>query len=578
MDFKVSGSWAGSRNDFDTFKEVVLDKIGKNFFNDDVEVVIYNHHHPDVPVDEDVFKKMFSPYISTDKEKNKKKLFIVNYGWHSAKDTVNIHSFFDNMELCNSDIAKFNAESAMDGEYAHKNKNGNVISTFVKINGIDTIFFMWDAIHLASENAVREWSNELLGFAINCFDGDIFLPKFAEMHNEGGDKRISGKKFVSIKSRATEIVGKENIDSVISEMIDRAPVKEIVLFLNQIINSDNESRIRSRGNHSFVTKEQVRDWLHLWAERKWPYYVMFGREFEITSPCQFKLREGKDDILVNSMLADFKRQFIKYAPILDTISVREYLSNTISCGNHSQLEKYKPIRSGIKLSKYLSEFFEDSEFDISLSKFIQNKEFNSIAHISINPMDYMTSSVTKHDWKSCHNPMDGCCGAGPFSYMFDEGSLVAFMATDREYIYDLDGKGKPFAWNSKSWRQIIYGSYDDNAFVFCREYPQEYKNDVVTAQIRDMVEKRVSSFCDIPDIWCVKKNGARSTPDIYQNVPGSAHYDDVGARDTVLVRSKMNMNLSHPINVGSKVPCPITKKMLDYKSYPKQLIFAQEAI
>ena len=143
----------------------------------------------------------------------------------------------------------------------------------------------------------------------------------------------------------------------------------------------------------FVTKYQARDWLRLWAEKKWQYYVMFGLKFSITRDINIALRPDKDEILIRAMMSDFKRKFIKYAPILDMFDTREFLNNKI--GSHSELNKYKPIQSGMKLSKYLSDFFDDKEFDIELSKFIQNKEVNSTVHISINPMDYMTASVTK---------------------------------------------------------------------------------------------------------------------------------------------------------------------------------------
>lgn len=113
---------------------------------------------------------------------------------------------------------------------------------------------------------------------------------------------------------------------------------------------------------------------------------------------------------------------------------------------------------------------------------------------------------------------DGEYALGSLSYMFDEGSLIAFMASDREYTYDLDGKGKPFAWNSKSWRQMVYGSIKDNMFIFSREYPQHYQNDAITTEVRTMFEHTIAEFCDIPSVWVKKNNGAKnSMGTIYTN-------------------------------------------------------------
>jgi len=73
--------------------------------------------------------------------------------------------------------------------------------------------------------------------------------------------------------------------------------------------------------------------------------------------------------------------------------------------------------------------------------------------------------------------------------------ILSIRIDNREYTYDLDGKGKPFAWNSKSWRQMVYGSIKDNMFIFSREYPQHYQNDAITTEVRTMLEHTIAEFC-----------------------------------------------------------------------------------
>ena len=200
----------------------------------------------------------------------------------------------------------------------------------------------------------------------------------------------------------------------------------------------------------------------------------------------------------------------------------------------------------------------------------------SVIHISINPMDYITSSITKHGWKSCHSMIDGMCGGGCLSYMFDKGTLVAFMASDSMYLYDLCGNNKPFSWNSKLWRQLIYSNYLDNDFVFCREYPQNYNNNSVAEKVRNMLEECVSGFTETPNKWVISKNGARKGG-IYKNCKGSAHYDDVPSRETVLIKYKGHKTIENLIVTGSQPVCIFTGDKLDYSVIDKRMIVSPRA-
>lgn len=564
MDLRLVGEWDGTPEKYDRFSEKLLEPVCREFFKDDTLVVLYNHHLPEMEVTDETLEVCFRDFISANVDENRNKVFIVNWGWHHRNDGgADIRSYMDSLRLCNSNAVSFSGKDLKPNEYVFKNKNGIALATWrITDKGYSVLYFLWDAFHVTSDSAVSEWKKEILPFAINQFAAGVFLEKYGEMVLEGKqDKRLVGRTFTSISDKARQVVGKDGEKAVIEEMIDKAPVKEITLFLNQVANCKNTQNARRSSKVIFVTKEQVRKWLLPWAEKKWPYYVMFGHQFSISHDIHIALRPDKDEALIKSMLGDFKRKFIKYAPILDMFSTQEFLSNTVR--SHDQLTKYRPVKSGEKLSRYLSSFFDDKEFDVELSKFIQNKEVHSVAHISINPMDFMTASVTKHDWHSCHALHDGEYALGSLSYMFDEGSLIAFMASDREYTYDLDGKGKPFAWNSKSWRQMVYGSIKDNMFIFSREYPQHYQNDAITTEVRTVLEHTIAEFCDIPSVWVKKNNGAKnSMGTIYTNAKNAKHYDDIPRNQTVLIRHKMNMDISGPIVIGSCPACPISGKLL----------------
>lgn len=581
---KFIDEWHGAPCTEEEFYEKVMSHVLK-VFNKDTEVFAYNHHfetNGDI-FDDDSMKKVFADFISSEHDENSKKVFIVNHGWHHNGERYGICKFADSLSIANNDTCPFDFEIAKaNNEVVVKSKDGQPMMSLRKMEeGYIVIYVLWDAFHLnnisiKSENVMKTFVSEITEIAIrskcSIFDKELF-----KVEDEG--KGTSDTRFISIKGKAMKVIGDRTVDSIINEMIEKAPVKDIVLFLNQIAACPNTVNRKTTSKPIFVDKKLVNKWLYDWAINKWPYYVLFDYNFEITRPISFKLDEQKDGVLINGILNDFKSKFIKYAPILDMFDCSEFISNRVSCG-HSKLTKYVPVKEGEKLSKYLSTFFGDEKFDVELSKIIQGSEFNGLCHISINPMDYMTSSINKHNWHSCHSMIDGMCGAGCASYMFDSSTLVAFVASERTYFYDPANNGKPFSWNSKSWRQLIFGNYDENMFVFAREYPADYFNDSITGAVRDILEKKVSEFCDIPDVWVKKKNGAANNNSIYRNKKGSAHYDDIPSRTTYLIRHKNNKDNATPIIIGGPVKCPVTGVKVDYSvsGTDKRCIFSKEAL
>lgn len=542
MVIKKVGNWYGCRDTFQNFCEQVLMNVLPEFINDDVNVVFYNHHENSEPYPIEQLEEDFSEFISEDVDKNKKNLFIINWGWHNTQGNVNMRKFFDSYRVCNSNAIRFDERDSMGGEIAFTNKNGEIYYTIVKYKGNTIIWMLWDACHMVGDGVIKIWKDMMLPMAIQAFDKNIFLEKYSHMAVEGVVDRFKDYTFKSIYDMAKEIVGSdEEINKVIEEMISKVPVKEIVLLVNQCI-----QRKYSDGSHT--TNKKILGWIHKWAENKWPYYIMFGRQFEIAAPYSFEIDIHKDSLFVKNAVDELKTQFPKYGPVMDFLGYEEIFCNKIS-ESHSNLDKYFPIKAGMKTSKYLSDFLKDEAFDICYSKLLQERKFSSIAHVSINPMDFLTCSLTKHDWRSCHDVYRGQCASGPIDYLFDDGSLVAFMASNKEYSYDWKGNGKPYSWNSKSWRQIIYGNPKENSFVFCREYPQHYNNDGLAKFVREMVENCVSEFCKIPNNWVIKSNGAKKN--VHYVNDGSLHYDDVPANKTMYVRHCMNKNPKDKIHVGT---------------------------
>lgn len=93
-------------------------------------------------------------------------------------------------------------------------------------------------------------------FAINQFNSGVFLEKYGEMTDEGSkDKRLEGRVFTSIETMANTVAGANKKD-IIEEMLDKAPIKEVVLYLNQCANTGNVRGARQTRKPLFVTKNR----------------------------------------------------------------------------------------------------------------------------------------------------------------------------------------------------------------------------------------------------------------------------------------------------------------------------------
>lgn len=547
------GEFKGSPNTFEQFEEQVLEKVIPEFFKDDTTFYVKNVHDQDAqnPYTDEKLLADFSPVISSSSEKNSKMVFLVNWGWHSSSSTREARDFLNVYNVANNDIINVEDSKLKPEEFKIVLKNGLCFATVRKFpEGFTVVYFLWDAFHQICDGAVTILKKHFLAMAINYPYKDIFLDKYHEIAEEGGDSRLKGAVFTSILQRASSL---ENKDEIIKEMLKKVPYSQIIPLLKQTY----LHRIGNRSDVNKITKPAVEEWLKDWADKKWPIYVMFGHNFTISAPVSSKLNQDSDMKLIEGMIVDLKKKFPKIGLYLDDFSVSEIFNNKIS-GAHPKISEYIPMKSGDRLSRVFSSAFNDPKFDIELSKFIQEKEFSSNIHLSIDPMDFFTSSVTKHKWTSCHNVIVGQYGVGSVAYAFDEGTIVAFASSGKLYEYDLLDEGKYlFQWNSKLWRQMVYMNYSENSMIFSREYPQDYRNNAIALAVRELLEKTISDFTQTPNVWVKKNNGAKKTNQYKVKGVSGAPYDDIPSQQTVFVRNALNKMPKNPIVFGQDVKCPI---------------------
>lgn len=226
---------------------------------------------------------------------------------------------------------------------------------------------------------------------------------------------------------------------IMDEMISKVD-RELMDSLFQVtLNYSN----RKNGTYYKFRKDSVDDYLKMWANQKWRYYLLLGRNLILRQKTheiltdefferldaifeleEMKRRKGKEEIVVDVS------HFMYYRPIVNCFNKEDIFKNV--CPDNSEIkelfkEYYIP---GQKLSRFFSKFFDDENFDIQYSKLFQNKVQNCFLNISIDPIDFLTIGTSNSFTNSCYDLVDFYQGAG-YSFMLDRTSIVAFTSKEK---------------------------------------------------------------------------------------------------------------------------------------------------
>lgn len=329
---------------------------------------------------------------------------------------------------------------------------------------------------------------------------------------------------------------------IIEEMIKKVDKRRLKNLLN-ISASLGESM------RCIVSNEMVDKYLNLWANAKYEFYLLFNRELTMTKEIDLEITKEEMRILKK----DLCRAFPRYALYVDNTPTEYFISNEISStylpSEYSTYANTFFSGKGMKLSKFFSQFLQDNSFDIELSKVMQNKQVKGSIFLSIDPYDYLTSSINQHDWKSCHRITDGEWGTGSVSYLLDKTTIVSYRAkAEDEFEYNF--WGFKFKGNSKLYRQLIYFDKSSCSIIFGRRYPN--KNEQLSKEIRYLLEDRVAEYLGVDSSWKVYNNRYDGE---FTDVC-DLHYSDV-KNDFEFKFARLSDSRAEVANweVGSLVPC-----------------------
>lgn len=300
------------------------------------------------------------------------------------------------------------------------------------------------------------------------------------------------------------------------------------------------------GTGIFPKKDGIDRFLMEWAKAKADFYLMLGRNLTIRQENEYKMDRtemaGAIDYLANS--------FPAYAPYLYMISPEKFINNMCcprECvvGNSRLFERLKTdvrVDNNISVTKLLSTVIKDGDFNVELSKIVQNsKSVKGFLNISIDPYDYFTLSINKHNWTSCvdfgkvssKNPwgVDNNCRAC-LAYIIDDATLVSYRDNGKPYNYNI--KGKEFVGNSKSWRQLVHINKDTCTAVFNRSYPGGCESEFGRSNcqiVRTLLEDRISEYLERENSW----DNYKSLKSVAKYTARSYGYDDTTSREIVVI-------------------------------------------
>ena len=276
---------------------------------------------------------------------------------------------------------------------------------------------------------------------------------------------------------------------VIEEMISKVDKNAVFAIL--------DSAAKYFDNCS-TTMDIVEKYLHLWASAKYEFYLMFGRTFKAVKEVEFPVNPRsiyekfvKTFYVEHDKNGNDTSRFQTYWMLAKHFSEREVVENKMDSDEDVQEflgEYYTPE---MKLSRFLSMYFNDTAFDIELSKVYQNKKIRGQNVLSIDPIDYLMSAINKNNWSTCHNMSGGCHADGPLALMLDNSTLICYNSSKEVHKYSF---GSHVVENiSMRYRSCVYMNKNDLSFAVGRCYPN-CSDERIYKEFADFVQGIASEY------------------------------------------------------------------------------------
>lgn len=332
---------------------------------------------------------------------------------------------------------------------------------------------------------------------------------------------------------------KEKDPSIIDEMISKVDRNRMrTLF-----------QIGTRVNKKVTISENELDsYLKKWAESKYEFYLLFGRNLKIENHIQ----EDMNINLFRSMYEELKMTFPKYAFVLNYINYLDAYENKLTYeSNIDSIAKYchDIFNHNMKVTKFLSKLYEDDKFDIALSKLLQNKKVDTTVVMSIDPYDYLTMSITNYSWVSCFDISNGCYSNAAFSALINEAMIVCYTHNGNDFNFSRNNK--KFTGNNKKDRWFLYADKSNCNYLLGGKMgsPSQTVIDWTENEFQKMLKEKFKDIC-----WKASNNRVKYPVKHYH------HFQDG------IFTSMSTGDTRKEIDIEVQLTCPVCGKNIDRRT------------
>ncbi len=278
------------------------------------------------------------------------------------------------------------------------------------------------------------------------------------------------------------------------DLIDEKNIENVIKYFQYISTGPSFKQGQEHKVVGFDSLEyDFEDNYWLWERNKSHLFELFGNKIKVTQEL------GEQDICTPLMVNHIRQEFLeKYGDkfnvlikiLIDILSHKEILENRLQQDIYMLDVK---LRKGWRITRCFSEL-ESNKKELQkqqdiYSIFLQSLKVKGRLVLSIDPLDYITMSVSKSGWSSCHHP-NSCHGLGGVAYMNDSATVIAYVETDEpmvNYVVDTDTKERfKIEMPNKIWRQIVTINEDHSYALQLKQYPND--NKIFSQEVSKMME------------------------------------------------------------------------------------------
>lgn len=353
------------------------------------------------------------------------------------------------------------------------------------------------------------------------------------------------------------------------DKVDVTNLENALKYFQYVDNSTNTKDGQVIENDMFYeVSVDTTDNLILWERNKAHIYELFNKNLKIEKTLD------PDSVFSAPMVRQTVSEFLKenhknfnylVLVFLNSLTGKEIFDNQIS---EDKTILGAKMKKGWKVSKCLS-VLEPNKKSLQkqqdlLSVMIQSLKLQGRLVLSIDPLDYLTMSVSKSGWSSCHHP-GSCHGTGGLAYMTDPATIIAYVETSNPIVNEVvskDGEEKSeVRFVNKIWRQIININPNHDYMLQLKGYPNnsELYSQLASELLIDLLTKEQGTeFCSLQggDNPTVNSSALKGNSDL----EGQVFYCDF-----------LNGNMSHPnliIRSNAGVPIDLEKGLSKNKIKP----------